>query len=277
MKHGKWICSKRKKNSGGEWKCQNEIVVHTKCAHLGSVSQVHFNPSKSSAEPILFKCSELLLWFYEQAGGSCGRVLQINIYSVFYKSHLSDEQDNAISPDVKMKQRSISGVSCRLFAIWTGQVCMPSRCNIEHHWDILLAFHQVRPISQAARDRSNLQKLLLGCEKQRGMSEGSAHQQLEGSLRDMCKIGSAIFWKMCCWFDTFQVRVLFLRMSIIVDEDKLQVLPSKGKEREGMEEKTDLRGAPSHPLIHSHRSVHTVYRAPVHYSRKYQIKGITKG
>lgn len=70
---------------------------------------------------------------------------------------------------------------------------MSSRGSIEHHWDILLACLQLKPISQVARDRNNLEKLLLGCEKLRQMSEGSAHQQLEGSLRDMYKIGSAIF------------------------------------------------------------------------------------
>lgn len=48
-------------------------------------------------------------------------------------------------------------------------------------------------------------------------------------------------------------------MSIIVDEDKLQVLPSKGKEREGKEEKTVLRGGLSHLLIHSERTVHILY------------------
>lgn len=153
---------------------------------------------------------------------------------------------------------------------------MSSRCYIGHHWDILLAFLQSRHISQVAKDRTNLEKLLLGCEKQRWMSEGSAHPELEGSLRDMYKIGSAIFWKMCCWFDTFQVRVLFLRMSIIVDEDKLQVLPSKEKERKAKEEKTDPRGG-SLLLIHSENILHTVHWALVHYSRIYQIKRINKG
>lgn len=85
------------------------------------------------------------------------------------------------------------------------------------------------------RRQKQFEKPLLGCETQHQMSEGSARQQLRGGLRDMYKIGSAIFWKMCCWFDTFQVEALFLRMSIIVDEDKLQVLPSKEKERIGDE------------------------------------------
>lgn len=48
-------------------------------------------------------------------------------------------------------------------------------------------------------------------------------------------------------------------MSIIVDEDKLQVLPSKGKEREGKDEKTELRGGRSHLLIHSEKTVQTLY------------------
>lgn len=49
---------------------------------------------------------------------------------------------------------------------------------------------------------------------------------------------------------------MFLRMSIIVDEDKLQVLPSKGREKE---EKTDLRGSVSHPLIYSEKTFYTVH------------------
>lgn len=48
-------------------------------------------------------------------------------------------------------------------------------------------------------------------------------------------------------------------MSIIVDEDKLQVLPSKGKERRGEEKKTDLEGGLSHLLIHSEKTIHTVH------------------
>lgn len=65
-------------------------------------------------------------------------------------------------------------------------------------------------------------------------------------------------------------------MSIIVDEDKLQVLPSKERERKAKEGKTDLGGG-SLLLMRSANSVHTVHRALVHYSSMYQIKGIIKG
>lgn len=40
----------------------------------------------------------------------------------------------------------------------------------------------------ATRDRNNLKKLLGGGCTQHQMSEGSADQQLEGSLRDMYKL-----------------------------------------------------------------------------------------
>lgn len=66
-------------------------------------------------------------------------------------------------------------------------------------------------------------------------------------------------------------------MSIIVDEDKLQVLPSKGKDRKEKEEKLDLRGGLSHLLIRSERTIHTVHRALDQYSRIVQKKEVIKG
>lgn len=138
---------------------------------------------------------------------------------------------NDISPAVRTKQCSIISISCRPFVIWTGSFACHQEAFLDHLWDILLAFILLRPFLQVAEDRTNLEKTLLGCKKQHQMSEGSEHQQLEGSLWDLDKIGSAIFWKMCCWFDTFQVWVLFLWISTIVDEDELQVHHSKRKER----------------------------------------------
>lgn len=92
------------------------------------------------------------------------------------------------------------------------------------------------------------ENLLFSSETLHQMSEGSTHQQLRGGLRDVYKIGSAIFWKMCCWFDTFQVRALFLRTSIIVDEDKLPALPSKRKEELEKEEKRKKKSSQGRSL-----------------------------
>lgn len=49
----------------------------------------------------------------------------------------------------------------------------------------------------------------------------------------------------------------------MVDEDKLQVFPSKGKEIKGKVDETYLRGGLSHPLMHSEKTVHTVHVALV--------------
>ena len=88
-------------------------------------------------------------------------------------------------------------------------------------------------------DRNNLGGLFFGS-RQAELNEWRVRAPtVRGNPRDMNKIGSAIFWKMCCWFDTLQVRLLFLRMSIQVDEDKLQVLSLKEPIARG-----DLRGVP---------------------------------